>query len=209
MPENTEIAVELDLKSLILQGIENAKGSPLNIANLRNDDLIALGKLCVERETEKHFLKHITDVTMKPCPAGRSLAQAKDKFPGYHDGDFVNWNLDEKQTAGAELPLSVYEMQNGKDGTFNKIFNSLNRPLADLIFKQNRVEQFVDDHADLLHPKGYATMFLVERESDKALFVVDVYRDADGLKVCVRGFGSDRVYSGKYLGRVVVSAKVS
>lgn len=209
MSENIQTALDLDIQGIILKGISNAKGSPENIANLREDDLIALGKLCVEREAEKFFLKHLTDVTMKPCAAGRSLAQAKDRFPGFHDEDLKNWNLDEAQTAGDELPLSVYEMQNGKDGTFNKIFNSLNRPLTDLIVKQNRVEQFIDEHPELLHPKGYATMFLIERESDKVLFVVFAIRGSDGLLVYVGEFGNDCVFSGASLYRVVVPAKVA
>lgn len=209
MPENTETAVKLDIEDLILQGIANAKGSPKNIENLHEDDLIALGKLCVEREAEKSFLKHVTNVTMKPCPAGRSLAQAKDKFPGYHDVDFKRWNLDEAQVSGHELSLSIYEMQNGKDGTLKKIFNSFNRPLADLIVKQNRIEQFVDEHPDLLHPKNYATMFLIERESDKALFVVHVHRVSGGLRVYVYEFGYDGVSFGEYHPRVVVPAKVA
>jgi hypothetical protein len=208
MPE-TETAFKLDLEGLILKGIANAKGSPQNIENLREEDISALGKLCVERESQKHFLKHVTDVTMKSCAAGRSLAQAGKKFPGFHDGGFKNWNLDEKQTAGTELPLSVYEMQNGKDGTFKTIFESLNRPLADMMVKQNRIEQFVDDHADLLHPQDYVTMFLIERESDKEVFVVNVEQGNSGLEIYVYEFGDDDVLFGKCCHRVVVPAKVA
>jgi hypothetical protein len=146
---------------------------------------------------------------MKPCVAGLSLVHAAKKFPGFHDEDLKNWNLDDLQTAGEALPISVYEMQPGKDGTFQKIFNSFNRPLTDLVVKQNRIEQFVDDHADLLRTDGYATMFLVERESDKALFVVDVGRGAGGLGVSVYEFSRDLVWLGKLRGRVVVPAKIA
>lgn len=209
MPNTDNIALELDLKGLILKGIKSAKGSHEMFANLREDDLLALGKLCVDREAEKHFLKHLTDVTMRPCAAGKSLVHAKKKFPGFHDEDLKNLKLDDQQTAGLELPLSIYEMQPGKDGTFQKIFNSLNRPLADLVVKQNRIEQFIDDHAESLHPQGYATIFLVERASDKSLFVVYVTRNSDGLGVSVRGFDDDLVWFGRRLSRVVVPAKIA
>jgi hypothetical protein len=140
------------------------------------------------------------------CTSTNSIADVPKMFPRFHDYDFKNWKLDESQPKTDAQKLLICEMQPGKDGDFKKIFGIFNRPLQALAIKQNRIEQFVDLHKNLLHPKGYATLFLIERESDKARFVVYVHRDAGRLRVNVRKFSNDNVWFGEYRSRVVVPA---
>ncbi len=210
MSNNTNTVETLDILSLINQGINSAKVSNNDVLlNLTADHYISAGvnlaKIAQDIENNKHFLKKVADVTLPECGAGRSLAQAADKFPGFHDEDLKNWNLDEAQKPAGELKLSVHEMQPGKDGDFKKIFGSFNRPLQALAIKQNRILQFVDLHKELLHPSDYATFFLVERESDDTLFVVRVRRRAVKLEVYVYEFSYDCVWCGVRLFRVVVA----
>lgn len=210
MSNDTKTEV-LDILNLINQGINSAKVSNEVLLNLTTNDYITAGenlaKLAQERENNKNFLKHVTDIMLAGCDSIKSIADAPEIFPGYHDGNLKNWKLDESQPKTEAQKLSVYEMQQNKNGNFQEIFGSLNRPIESLLIKQNQILQFVTDHADLLHLRGYATLFLVERESDKARFVVRVYRRAGKLEVYVDKFSYDRVWSGENLYRVVVPAE--
>lgn len=160
-------------------------------------------------ENNKHFLKHVTDIMLAACTSTKSIADVPELFPGYHSDNFKNWKLDEYQPKTDAQKLSVYEMQSGKDGDFQKIFGSLNRPIESLIIKQNQILKFVESYSDLLHSDfGHVISFLVERESDKARFVVHMSRAYGVLKVAVIEFTYDHVWAGENRHhRVVVPAE--
>jgi hypothetical protein len=80
--------------------------------------------------------------------------------------------------------------------------------MESLVIKQNRIEQFVAQNPELLHPKQYATLFLIEREKDKVRFVVVVDCDKDDkLELHIQELGLVSDWDTRRRRRVVVPAE--
>jgi hypothetical protein len=166
--ENKSISKE-KIISLISEGIANANGKPSMIKNIREEDFLNIGKLCVERGLEKKFLKHITNVELGPCSIVSNLINVQDTYsdiPDLRDYPQAKDCLDEKQFKHKQsLPVKVFETLSGKDGDDSRIFKSFKRPLKDIAMDQNRIIQFILDHPDLLSIDG-DTLFLVDNKDE-------------------------------------------
>lgn len=176
-------------------------GHPELLEHVQESDFQVIFNLAKERENNKHFLKPLKTLTLKPYTGTKNLWQAKKLFPGFHDGDLKNWDLDEPQEAGPEMKLKISEMQAGKNGTFQKIFDGNS---STIWIPQNRILQVVEEHYDELRKDGYANFFPVKRK-DGTRFVVDVRVDSDGLYVFVDGFEFVSVWHGGSQRRVFVA----
>ena len=124
---------------------------------------------------------------------GRIISKS-DLF-SYIGSDFKNWNLDNQKK------VSVYELN--KDATFKQMFNELNHDLDKLCLTQEQILSFIENYKDKLHPKGYATLFLL-KENDE-YFVADVYWDSsfERLGVDVSHFDDECVWRADFRLRVV------
>lgn len=90
---------------------------------------------------------------------------ADSKLFSYIDPDFKNWSADKKGKATKKMKLDVFEMD--KDATLAEMMS------PDNLLTQEQILYLVENHKDLLHPDGYATLFPFK--SGEEVFVVNVY----------------------------------
>jgi len=127
------------------------------------------------------------------------------------DSDFADWGTDVPGEAKPETQFEVFE-QDG-NGTFAQIFGAFGVDLDKLCWSQDQIITFVESHANLLHPKGWATFFLFRVGEE--LFVAHVYRRnaAVGtlrqLEAYVSRLSCGHVWSAKYRHRFVVPQQTS
>lgn len=168
------------------------------LENITSEDFTHLLKLAEDRENSKYFLKHRKVITLTSCVDTENLWEAKHLFPGFHDSDLKNWNLDEAQMVGQTMNIKIDEMQPGKDGTFTQIFNGDDETIW---IPQNRIKQIVLEHRDELLQDGNANLFPIKRK-DGTRFVVRVRVVIGELSVNVNLFERGNVWHGDYLHRV-------
>lgn len=130
----------------------------------------------------------------------RTIAKAKDVFPGWIDPDFVNYGLDVKGKAKPKIPAMVLEME--KNGTFKDVFGGFGENLDRLVLEQDQVIKFCEEHADWLRTDGYGTFFLLKEEDE--FFVAFVYRLGGGLRVYADRLSGGRVWDAQFRRRFVV-----
>ena len=152
------------------------------------------------------YLRPIATVKLSETLGQRTLAKAKKLFTGFLDGDFANWGTDVPGEAKPKTPFEVFELV--KDGTFAQVFGAFGVALDELCLSQDQIITFVEDHANLLHPKGWATFFLFK--VDEEFFVVRVRRVGGGqLKADVRRLSYDGVWPAVDRQRFVVPQQTS
>lgn len=150
--------------------------------------------------TRNLYLHSVATGKLAITPGLRTLAKAKSLFTGFLDDNFVNWGTDVSGEAKLETPFEVFELV--KDGTFEQIFDA-NRDK--LCWSQDQIITFVENHAGLLHPKGWATFFLFKVDED--FFVVLVNRYGDGqLEADAYRLSHDLVWNAEHRYRFVVPA---
>jgi hypothetical protein len=131
------------------------------------------------------------------------LANAKDVFTGWLDGDFVGYGTNVPGSPVPAVEASVYEMVD--DGDYKEVFESFNTADLDkLCFSQGQIIQFPQKYPKWLHPDGNAT-FLLFKVGEK-LFVARVDRFERKLWAEVHRFSDDLVWYAADRLRVVVPA---
>jgi len=129
-----------------------------------------------------------------------TIANAKNTFKPYIDGNFNNWKLNTPGSATPEMLVDIYEII--QDANFSQIFNSLNSDLDKLVLTQAQIIGFCEKHPNWLRQEEYATLFLIKVNGE--YFVVNVRVYSDGLNICASRFEYDDVWNAKYLHRVVI-----
>ena len=131
------------------------------------------------------FVRSIATGKLVATAGKRTLAKMSKLFKGFLDHDFVNWDTDVPGEAKPETSFEVFELV--KDGKFAEIFATFGVSLDKLCWSQDQIITFVENHADLLHPKGWATFFLFKVKFDEGkengreeFFVARVDRYGDG-----------------------------
>lgn len=156
------------------------------------------------------YLQKIADGVLGATTGQRTLAKAKNLFPGGLDPDFVNWGTDVAGAATEEAPFEVFEMT--KNGTFEQILDGFGVDRKKLCWEQDQIITFVENHKDLLHPDGWETFFLfsvkfeegTEDEREK-FFVAYVRRDDGGQhEARVYCLSHDYVWHAEYRHRFVI-----
>jgi hypothetical protein len=127
------------------------------------------------------------------------IAEAKNTFKGYIDGDFENWKLNKAGLATPETQIDVQEMTG--DGKFVQIFTAITADLDKIVMSQNQIIRFCEKYPTWLRQEGYSTIFLIKENGE--YFVVRVDVSPDGLGVSVSRLEFDDVLSGGYRRRVV------
>ena len=119
------------------------------------------------------YFKVLAISTLKATTGERTLAQAINVFTGYLDSGFVKWRTDVDGQPTEEALFEVLELV--KDGKFEQVFSW---SLDELCWSQDQIITFVEEHGDLLHPKGYATFFLFKVSNE--FFIANANRGDDG-----------------------------
>ncbi len=127
------------------------------------------------------------------------IADAKQTFRSYIDGNFKSWGLNKAGSTTLETLVDIHEVV--EDGNLVKIFTSLNPDLEKLVMTQAQIIRFCEKHPTWLRQEGYGTFFLT-KVSDEYV-VVPVYVNSDGLYVDVYRLGGARVLRGRCRHRVV------
>ena len=140
---------------------------------------------------------------------GRAIiAKAQETFPGYLDGDYVNYGTDVPGRPTKRTRVEVLELV--KDGNFAQIYGGFGRSRDSLCLTQSQIIRFVKDHSLWLRRDGYGTFFLfkvdelkVQEESQK-FFVANVrwYEGRLEAYVCRLSYG--HVWSAEFRHRIVV-----
>jgi len=150
-----------------------------------------------------HRLYADEEIMIGATTGEETIADASDLFPGFLDSDFKNWETNKPSGVTTKPVLAtVFEMYQ-KNGTFRQIFGSLGN-IDDLCWEQGQILNFVREHSNKLHPKGWATFLPFKVKGVEESFVVCVRRDADELRADVRRFGRDNVWAVENRSRVVV-----
>ena len=126
-----------------------------------------------------------SDLAIPATNSPRTFAQATDIFPGGIYGE--NCNVASK--ARPETPAVVYELI--ENGTLQRIFEGQGVSFDQLCWEPEQVIQFVINHREHLHSKGYATFFPLSG----SLVALIYWRDARRLKVNVHRLAHDFVWS--------------
>ena len=150
--------------------------------------------------TRNPYLRSIATGKLVATVGKRVLAKMAKLFTGFLDGDFTNWGTDVPGEAKPETPFEVFEQV--RDGKFAEIFAAFGVSLDKLCLSQDLIISFVENYADLLHPKGWATFFLFSVKFDEGteneraeFFVADVRRGDDGrLEAYVHHLSRDGVW---------------
>jgi len=130
-----------------------------------------------------------------------TIAEAKDTFPGWIDGDFEGYGTNVRGPATKKTQVTVHEMI--KDGTFAQIFGGMSDGLNRLCLAQPQIIQFVQKHKKWLRTDGYGTFFLFKVGEE--FFVAGVYFDGAGqLRVDAHRFSHDYVWHAERRHRIVV-----
>ena len=141
------------------------------------------------------ILRPIQSDLIIPATDGlRTLVQATDIFPGGVYGESCNVAGNPKP----ETPVVVHELI--KNGTFCQMFEGQGVDLDKLGLTQDQIIQFVITHREHLHPKGYATFFLLPGSLVAYIF----WYDARRLKVYVFRLALDDVWLAASRPRVVL-----
>lgn len=158
------------------------------------------GQLPVLKSTFLYPVPGGQGLVIKTTTGQRTIAKAKDVFPGYIDGDFVNWGLDLIGQATKESLADVWELV--KDSTFLQFFQSLGKNLDELCWTQDQIITFCEDHREWLRTDGHVTFFLFKENGE--FFVALVNRRGGELKASVRRLSDDGVWSAGDRYRVVI-----
>ncbi len=150
------------------------------------------------------FTRLISDgetLILDACDGTKTIAQAKDTFTAYLDGDFENYGTNKPGRLTEAQPVVVHELI--KDGNFPQIFGSLGTDLNKLCHQQDQVINFTKKFRQWLRQDGYATLFLF-KVGDQ-FFVAGVHVCSDGpLSAYVSRFGRAFVWYAGFQLRVVL-----
>lgn len=158
----------------------------------------------VEVQKSKVYLRQLyvdETISIGSTDGTRTIAQAKDVFIGHLDSDFANWGLDVPAAPTQATKVEAYELV--EDGTFQDIYESLNRPFEALCLTQHQIIEFCVKHKDKLCQSGHGTFFLFQVEGKFFVASVSVYSDGH-LLMYVRSFSSACVWNAEFHRRFVL-----
>lgn len=201
---------KLTMDSMLSKALREFLSGPLNqlIVNLGGEDgavweaeLKKFNRKEPCWSTRNPYLRQIATGKLVVTAGKRTLSKAEELFPGWLDPDFTNWGTDVPGEAKPETPFEVYELV--KDGTFAQVFGAFGVELDKLCWSQDQIMTFVENHANLLHPKGWATLFLFK--AGEEFFVAHVYRSDGGqLKADVFRLSDGHVWGAGSRNRFVI-----
>ena len=206
----TRKATGVVLRELVKNGVLNKQ----NVEQVRargNEVVVAITELVKSKFAEiaeniAGIVKLISGAEMlelDETDGKETIAEAKETFSGWIDGDFKNYGTDVKSSPTKKINVSVHEMI--KDGTFAQIFGGMSDNLDGLCLTQPQIIQFVKKHRKWLRADGWSTFFLFKVKSE--FFVARVHVRSDGqLCVSVYRFSDVGVWYADYRYRLVVSA---
>jgi hypothetical protein len=189
---------------LILKGITDAGGTEQLIENLINADFIALGALAVKREEEKNFLKLRKVITLSPYTGTNNLVRVKDICMGFRDIDLQSYGFDKPQSPGGEIKVQISEMQPGKNGDYQKIFNANDPSIWFKIENQNRILQIFEEYDSEMLKNGAMNLFPIEKKEGSTVshFVMNVYWAGIKRHIFVNSFNNNYEWQGVKCHRV-------
>lgn len=194
--ENRQVLTEANFQRVLAQGDKVAAAVKVTIGTI-------LAEIAENVVGHLRLISGGEKIVLAATNGTETLAQAQDIFTGYVDPRFKSWGLDVPASPMPETEVAVYEME--KSSTFAQLFGGFGENLDRLCFTQAQIRQFCRDPKSKkwLHPKGWPTFFLFEVGNE--YFVARVYRYEHGkLRVNVRHFSRDVVWSAEDRGRVVV-----
>lgn len=155
---------------------------------------LAKGDMIVSNAQILHRLYPDEEILVGATTGQETIAEANEVFPGYLDPNFQKWGTNKPSGNATEPTLAeVYELQ--KKAIFKQMFGSLGN-IDDLCWEQGQIIDFVKNHRDKLHPKGYSTFFPFKVEGLKEPLVAIVFQNAGELEASVCWFGYGRVWRG-------------
>ncbi|MFZ2523564.1 MAG: hypothetical protein WAW92_04235 [Minisyncoccia bacterium] len=147
-------------------------------------------------------------ISIRRLAGAGTIAHADRVFSGHIDSDFVAWGTDElDETTTPKQIVEIHEMV--QNGNFQTIFESVGRPIAELVLTQKQVIAFCEDHRDKLRTEGFGTFFIFKVGPNvlpdlSNLFVARVIVVVRDLYVYVDRFSRSFVWLGRYRHRFVV-----
>jgi hypothetical protein len=201
---------KLTMEHMLSKALREFMSGPLNqlVVNLGGEDG-AMWEEELKRFNRKEtcwpkgnpYLSRIATGNLKATDGKRTIVEAKGMFSGGFDSDYVGWGTDVPGQPKEEMPFEVLELI--KNGKFAEIFEAFGQSLDRLCWEQDQILDFVENHPDKLHPKGWATFFLFKVGDE--FFVAYVYRFDDGqLLAYVYRLSYDYVWDAGYRYRFVV-----
>lgn len=142
-------------------------------------------------------MKKLKQITLKKTEGKKLIKDASDVFTSWIDSDFKNYGLTQQESTQKAVICDIYEMDS--DATFKQLFTDPENQWM----TQEEVIQFYTDHTDDLRQDGYGTFFLLKKDTDFFVAIVDF--DGGGrLCVYVYKFSDGRVWDAEGRHRIVV-----
>ncbi len=216
MATNT-VSTDQDVSAELLESIKNemhALGiNPLHLNFVKQ----GVKTLLNEAKGKDEFLIPMGIYHLPECTHTKTLADHKADCKSYYSENYTKHGLDkEVQTPGPAISIDMRKMQKGKDGNYQKIFDSFGKPLAELAIPQNRIVDIIfsvaeqckklRDDADL---KDFWLHLLVKKENVEAgdeEFFVFGFRLGDGVLFGAYPLSSGGVWFGENEIRIGVLA---
>ena len=196
------VGVPVTMLGLILDIVNKLSSSDGNLFYTELAKFVKNWRKTVETAKTQilYLLSAGEDLTIGPTTGNLRFEDAKKTFGVFLDISFKNWGLCGSGRVTLERETEVHEMRLNAD--FSGMFNSLGRPLSELVFTFDEVENFCQKHPEWLRSDGYATFFLLKEDNE--FFVADVSVYPYGLNAYVYRFEYSCVWDGEYRHRVVV-----
>lgn len=154
----------------------------------------------VEQKSSMLSLISVGEKVMIEALDGKAyIADAKQTFRSFIDGNFKSWGLNKSGPATLETLVDIHEVV--EDGNLVKIFTSLNPDLEKVVMTQAQIIRFCEKHPTWLRREGYGTFFLTKVSDEYVVVFVSV--NSGGLLVYVDRLGNADVLYGRYRYRVV------
>jgi len=154
----------------------------------------------VERKSSMLNLISAGEKVMIEALDGKAyIADDKQTFSAFIDGNFKGWGLNKSSSATPETLVDIHEVV--EDGNLVKIFTSLNSDLDKLVMTQAQIIRFCKKHPTWLRQEGDNTFFLTKVSDEYVVIFVSLR--LDGLLVSVDRLGDANVIFGEDRHRIV------
>jgi hypothetical protein len=205
----SELEIFMKILSNLVRLVKKSGGKMENIHSLATSEgsarLEEIARIIARKgkEGSDKFLEIISskeELVLDEYDGKEILANAGDVF-GYLDPDLIRWGTDKKGPATGKTPIAVYEM--ARNGTFAKLFGSLNEDVHKLCLTQAQIRGFVLKYRKWLRAENYVTFFLF-RSSNK-MFVAGVMMNYENkLTLTLRHFEDTNEWEAQFCHRLVV-----
>lgn len=168
-----------------------------------------------DAKAKDEFLRPLGAFNVPSYADTRNFADRRKEIKSYFSDNYGKWNLARKQNSLSAGNLDIREMQPGKDGNYQTIWDSFGRPLSEMVVTENRILQimFSEDAEcqkirEVLDVRNCWTHFLISVDVDgkTEFFVVLVRLYDDGWDFGLNRLGRANVWHGSRLSWFVAAA---